>query len=84
MHAQLMGAAGERLQRQPGEVRYGKRILAMMTDVLRRLLGVLPPPTEPGLARVPRHTAQVGQARLALGEGWGGGQLLLQQALSAN
>jgi ATP-dependent helicase HrpB len=32
-----------------------------------------PSPTEPGLARVPPHPAQVGQARLAMGEGWGGG-----------
>jgi len=29
----------------------------------------LPSPTEPGLARVPNHDAQVGQARLASGEG---------------
>src|SRR5262249_51755131 len=28
-----------------------------------------PPPTEPGLARVPQYVAQVGQARLAAGEG---------------
>jgi 5-oxoprolinase (ATP-hydrolysing) len=33
-----------------------------------------PPPTEPGPARVPHHTAQVGQARLASGEGQGGGK----------
>ena len=32
-----------------------------------------PSPTEPGHARVPPYTAQVGQARLAVGEGWGGG-----------
>ena len=32
-----------------------------------------PSPTELGLARVPYHRAQVGQARLAAGEGWGGG-----------
>jgi len=32
-----------------------------------------PSPTEPGLARAPHHIAQVGQARLAAGEGWGGG-----------
>jgi tRNA(Ile)-lysidine synthase len=31
-----------------------------------------PSPTELGLARVPHHRAQVGQARLAVGEGWGG------------
>ena len=32
-------------------------------------------PTELGLARVPHHTAQVGQARLVAGEGWGGGYI---------
>src|SRR5215467_11650365 len=32
-----------------------------------------PSPTRPGLARVASYRAQVGQARLALGEGWGGG-----------
>ncbi len=32
-----------------------------------------PSPTDLGLARVPHHRAQVGQARLAVGEGWGGG-----------
>ena len=32
-----------------------------------------PSPTRPGLARVAVYVAQVGQARLALGEGWGGG-----------
>jgi tRNA(Ile)-lysidine synthetase-like protein len=32
-----------------------------------------PSPPELGLARVPHHRAQVGQARLAVGEGWGGG-----------
>lgn len=31
-----------------------------------------PSPTEPGPARVPHQTAQVGQARLAVGQGWGG------------
>ena len=30
-----------------------------------------PSPAEPGLARVPHDHAQVGQARLATGEGWG-------------
>jgi DNA ligase-associated metallophosphoesterase len=34
-----------------------------------------PSPTEPGLALVPHQTAQVGQARLASGEGWGGGSI---------
>jgi ribonucleoside-diphosphate reductase alpha chain len=33
----------------------------------------VPSPTEPGLARVPHDAAQVGQARLASGEGQGGG-----------
>jgi len=33
----------------------------------------VPSPTEPGLARVPHDIAQVGQARLAAGEGQGGG-----------
>jgi peptide/nickel transport system permease protein len=32
-----------------------------------------PSPTEPGPARVPHQTSQIGQARLAVGEGWGGG-----------
>src|SRR5258705_13806720 len=32
-----------------------------------------PSPTKPGLARVSQYCAQVGQARLAVGEGWGGG-----------
>src|SRR5262245_5838213 len=34
--------------------------------------GPAPSPTEPGPARVPHQTAQVGQAPLAMGEGWGG------------
>ena len=36
----------------------------------------IPPPTEPRLARVPHHTAQVGQARLATGEGRVGAALV--------
>src|SRR5262245_61773542 len=32
-----------------------------------------PSPRKPGLARVSHNRAQVGQARLAVGEGWGGG-----------
>src|SRR4051812_7884648 len=32
-----------------------------------------PLPTKPGLARVSRMSAQVGQARLAVGRGWGWG-----------
>jgi hypothetical protein len=36
-------------------------------------------PARPGLARVASYLAQVGQARLALGEGWGGGSLLLHE-----
>src|SRR5580704_10824096 len=36
-------------------------------------LGLLPPPTQPGLAPVAHYDAQVGQARLAVGEGRGGG-----------
>ena len=36
-------------------------------------------PTRPGLARGAAYLAQVGQARLALGEGWGGGSLLLRE-----
>ncbi len=39
-----------------------------------------PSPTRPGLARVASYLAQVGQARLALGEGWGGGSLLLPES----
>ena len=39
----------------------------------RTALGVLPLPTKPGLARVSRLSAQVGQARLAVGRGWGEG-----------
>ncbi len=35
---------------------------------------MVPSPTEPGLARVPQNSAQVGQARLAAGEGQGGGK----------
>jgi ATP-dependent Lhr-like helicase len=38
-----------------------------------------PSPTQPGFTRVANDPAQVGQARLATGEGWGGGW---QQALS--
>src|SRR5262249_58936755 len=38
-----------------------------------------PSPTRPGLARVASFLAQVGQARRALGEGWGGGSLLLPE-----
>ena len=36
-------------------------------------------PPRPGLARVAAYLAQVGQARLALGEGWGGGYRLLHE-----
>jgi peptide/nickel transport system permease protein len=39
-----------------------------------------PSPTRPGLVRIASFLAQVGQARLALGEGWGGGSLLLHEA----
>jgi peptide/nickel transport system permease protein len=38
-----------------------------------------PSPTDPGPARVAHQTAQVGQARLAVGEEWGGGSLLLPE-----
>jgi cell division protein FtsQ len=38
-----------------------------------------PSPTEPGLALVPHDIAQVGQARLAVGEGRGGGSFVLQR-----
>ena len=41
-----------------------------------------PSPTEPGLARVQHDHAQVGQARLAVGEGWGGGWPLAHDSRS--
>jgi hypothetical protein len=36
-------------------------------------LGLLPPPRAPSVLGSRLDLAQVGQARLALGEGWGGG-----------
>ena len=41
--------------------------------------GLLPPPRAPGLPGSRLNLAQVGQARLALGEGWGGGSWLLTE-----
>jgi 5-oxoprolinase (ATP-hydrolysing) len=52
---------------------------AYLSPILRRYVAQVaqalasPSPTEPGLARVPHDAAQVGQARLASGEGWGEG-----------
>jgi 5-oxoprolinase (ATP-hydrolysing) len=56
---------------------------AYLSPILRRYVAQVaqalsagpssPSPTESGQARVPHHAAQVGQARLALGEGRGGG-----------
>jgi 4-diphosphocytidyl-2-C-methyl-D-erythritol kinase len=46
---------------------------ALRVDLAKSTGARTPSPTEPGLARVPTQTAQVEQARLALGEGWGGG-----------
>jgi SAM-dependent methyltransferase len=48
-------------------------LYAEATAMLRLEPPPYPPPTEPGLARVPHYAAQVGQARLATGEGKGGG-----------
>ena len=41
--------------------------------------GLLPPPRAPGLPGSRLNLAQVGQARLPLGEGWGGGYRLLHE-----
>jgi putative copper export protein/methionine-rich copper-binding protein CopC len=41
-----------------------------------------PSPTQPGLAPVAHHVAQVGQARLAMGEGWGGGSRVADDGAS--
>src|SRR5229473_1559441 len=42
----------------------------------RRFSSCVPSPTKPGLARISHNSAQVGQARLASGEGQGGGSPL--------
>ncbi len=39
-----------------------------------------PSPTQPGFIRLAQYGAQVGQARLVTGEGWGGASLLLRDA----
>ena len=49
--------------------------LAELTSHALEFPPPIPPPAEPGLARVPHHDAQVGQARLASGEGKGGGNV---------
>src|SRR6516165_5863972 len=45
------------------------RRLALPRTLLLEPPPFIPPPTQPGLARVAQHGAQVGQARLAAGEG---------------
>jgi SAM-dependent methyltransferase len=51
-------------------------LYAEATAMLRLEPPPYPPPTEPGLARVPHYAAQVGQARLATGEGKRGGLVI--------
>ena len=54
---------------------------AVEMESARAATAVCSLPTRPGLARVAAYPAQVGQARLVLGEGWGGGSLLVARCV---